>query len=660
MKFQIKNIIIWPKSPAFPPRVVTFQPGKLNVITGASRTGKSAIIPIIDYCLAASDCFIPIDVVRDNAAWYGVVFQTDTETIMISRKAPQNRSVSNEFFVIRGKTVSIPTVIESSNETPDGVKHLLNAISYVPYLKINDSEERNPYQARLGFRDLMALVFQNQDIIANQNILFYKTHAHEHRERLRNWFPYILGAETLEVLKARQRLQVLEKMLNQLRREIERVRSVSAEWMANMVGHIKVAKEYGLKCADVSSSSAPDELLAAADEILANIPEYSRTNYTDIENANNEMRQLESEEEQLSSKIGAIKKRLSDLKRLQEGFEDYKSSIGKRVERLQISKWLENVALNSHKCPACGSKEHPNAVKEFKKISTAFAHYEMTAKSVAEIPTSFAREEARLKEELQELLIQKEARQKRFDLMLTSNKKARDEFQKRKNMFLFLGHLKASKETFEAIADDGEFQTKISILEQERDKLSEIVDFSVIKKKVDMATAHISQGILKHVRSLDVEDKYKEVPPLFDIKNLNISVLSSDAHWHPLAEVGSASNWVSFHLALMCALQEYFIGQKQSCVPSFVIFDQPSQVYFPKLKKGAGPFDKGYESEDVSAVKSMFSTIANSILSTEGAWQGIILEHADDGIYGKVKGVHEVEEWRDGKKLIPEEWYKTT
>ncbi|MBA2937210.1 DUF3732 domain-containing protein [Paenibacillus sp. CGMCC 1.16610] len=24
---------------------------------------------------------------------------------------------------------------------------------------------------------------------------------------------------------------------------------------------------------------------------------------------------------------------------------------------------------------------------------------------------------------------------------------------------------------------------------------------------------------------------------------------------------------------------------KQSCVPSFVVFDQPSQVYFPKVKK---------------------------------------------------------------------------
>lgn len=34
-------------------KTIDFDLGKVNVITGASRTGKSAIIPIIDYCLGA-------------------------------------------------------------------------------------------------------------------------------------------------------------------------------------------------------------------------------------------------------------------------------------------------------------------------------------------------------------------------------------------------------------------------------------------------------------------------------------------------------------------------------------------------------------------------------------------------------------------------------
>ncbi|WP_367142734.1 hypothetical protein [Desulfosporosinus sp.] len=34
-----------------------------------------------------------------------------------------------------------------------------------------------------------------------------------------------------------------------------------------------------------------------------------------------------------------------------------------------------------------------------------------------------------------------------------------------------------------------------------------------------------------------------------------------------------------------------------------------------------------------------------------------MLDHADSSIYGDIKGVYEVVEWRNGEKLIPMEWY---
>ena len=62
----------------------------------------------------------------------------------------------------------------------------------------------------------------------------------------------------------------------------------------------------------------------------------------------------------------------------------------------------------------------------------------------------------------------------------------------------------------------------------------------------------------------------------------------------------------------MCSLQAYFINQNSSCVPNFVIFDQPSQVYFPKVKRNKeAEDDRKYEDEDVDAVKKIFETISN-------------------------------------------------
>ncbi len=659
MKFQLLKLVIWPKFKNFAPRVVGFELGKVNVITGASRTGKSAIIPIIDYCLASSDCFIPIDIIRDYASWYGVVFQTETEQILISREVPQGNKVSNNYYLLRSQSISIPSSINEANEKTEGVKQLLDTISYVPYFSLDGEDEKKRYLSRLGFRDLMALVFQSQDIMANQNILFYKTHAHEHREKLRNWFPFILGAETIEILKARQRIQVVEKSLKQLKREFERVKAVSSSWMNNMLGHIKVAKEYGILEENVTDETNSEELIAAAKYILEHIPEHSQTKLDDIEKANEEFLKLEMEEERLSDKISIVKKRLSDVKRLKSSLLDYGNSVRKRVERLHISQWLENIAFESQICPACGSKEHPNNKAELSKISSAFKRYENESKNVAEVPTSFAREEERIEAELQDLLEKKEQYQQRFDLIIARDKTAQEEFQRNKNMFLFLGHLKASMETFESLVDGGEFQKKIDTLEKESNELIKLTDRQGVKRRIDNATAKICQDILNHLKTLDVDKKYREIAPKLSVQDLNISVPSSDGHWHFLAEIGSASNWVSFHLALICSLQKYFLERDESYVPSFVVFDQPSQVYFPKVKRGDEhkEEDPRYEDEDVGAVESIFKTLAKSVLDSKGAWQVIILDHADDSIYGKIEGIYEVEVWRKGKKLIPEGWY---
>ena len=401
-------------------------------------------------------------------------------------------------------------------------------------------------------------------------------------------------------------------------------------------------------------------MLSSYKNLIANIPEHTKTSFSDVQNANKELSDLETEDERISTQIGLLKKRLADLNRLKNGFLDYGNAVRKRVDRLHISKWLKDIAMTSQPCPACGSPDHPKSKVELSKISEAFEKYEAESKSLEEVPTSFSREEERINSELESLIEVKKNHQNRYDYLLARDRKAQEEFQRKKNMYLFIGHLKASIETFESLGDGGEFQEEIAELEKEYSTLSGILDRTGVQRRIDVATTRISQGLFNHLKTLDVEAKYREIPPKFDVKDLNILVLSNDENWHFLAEVGSASNWVSFHIALFCALQEYFIEQKTSCVPSFVIFDQPSQVYFPKVKKSnqEQASDPQYEDEDINAVRHIFKTIANSIIEKHGAWQSIILDHADKDIYSEIEGVFEVEEWRNGKKLIPEEWYE--
>lgn len=362
----------------------------------------------------------------------------------------------------------------------------------------------------------------------------------------------------------------------------------------------------------------------------------------------------------MSIDIAAGKKRLQDLRGLQSGFLDYGNSVKRRKNRLHISKWLSDLKGEPGACPSCGSAEHAKANAEIEKIAKAFEKLEQESKKVAEVPGSFTREEENLRSEIDQLLEKKKLLNSRFDLLRVNDTKVQEEFQQRKNMFLFLGQLRANFEYFKKLGDDGQYQKEIEKLQEEYDRLKVIIDSQGVAKRVQAATDRISSKMLEYLKTLDVESKYQEVAPKFDIKDLNIKVLGSADTWHYLSQVGSASNWVSFHVALMCALQDYFNSIKNSPVPSFVIFDQPSQVYFPKLRKGVdNPVDdiRFEVDEDAEAVRKIFSTIASSISKSSGMWQAIVLDHADETIYGN-EAVHEVAVWRNGAKLIPTEWYE--
>ena len=54
MSLQILDIVVY--SHEGESRALSLRPGATNVITGASKTGKSALIDIVDYCFGSGEC----------------------------------------------------------------------------------------------------------------------------------------------------------------------------------------------------------------------------------------------------------------------------------------------------------------------------------------------------------------------------------------------------------------------------------------------------------------------------------------------------------------------------------------------------------------------------------------------------------------------------
>ena len=71
---QIRAVVIYSHDGRH--RVVPFEPGRVNIISGDSRTGKSAILGIIDYCLGAKEIDVQEGKVRRNVAWFGLLLET--------------------------------------------------------------------------------------------------------------------------------------------------------------------------------------------------------------------------------------------------------------------------------------------------------------------------------------------------------------------------------------------------------------------------------------------------------------------------------------------------------------------------------------------------------------------------------------------------------
>jgi hypothetical protein len=92
-------------------------------------------------------------------------------------------------------------------------------------------------------------------------------------------------------------------------------------------------------------------------------------------------------------------------------------------------------------------------------------------------------------------------------------------------------------------------------------------------------------------------------------------------------------------------------------VPALLIYDQPSQVYFPRRAARSTIVETDWTDEDVVAVGKVFRTLAAEVLRAKGRLQVIVLDHADEEVWGNIEGVALTEEWRDGQqRLVPADW----
>src|SRR4051812_2640977 len=100
----------------------------LNVITGRSSTGKSALSDIIEYCMGRSTFNVPEGIIQERVSWYAVLYAFDGEEVLVAKPAPVGgRSSCSLAMVRRGVEVAVPDFDDLTvNDDDDGVVSLLS------------------------------------------------------------------------------------------------------------------------------------------------------------------------------------------------------------------------------------------------------------------------------------------------------------------------------------------------------------------------------------------------------------------------------------------------------------------------------------------------------------------------------------------------------
>jgi hypothetical protein len=204
-----------------------------------------------------------------------------------------------------------------------------------------------------------------------------------------------------------------------------------------------------------------------------------------------------------------------------------------------------------------------------------------------------------------------------------------------------------------------------SVLVKESDELrTRIEEF---RRRIDMGGSNvqrkeilgkISKLIREYACILQLERSEDDIE--LRIRDLGLRFVSKGGRSDWLYELGSAANWMGYHLSTLLALHEYFVSLDVCPVPSFLVIDQPSQAYCPTPGSKKEIEEEKYQTalqEETEGVKRIFKTLSEAVRKSGGKLQILITEHARESMWEGLEAIKLAEVWRgENDFLIPRKW----
>jgi tetratricopeptide (TPR) repeat protein len=660
MRCIIEQIVLWPRDTTKQVFSLNFSAARVNIIHGRSGTGKSSIIAIVDFCLGATRCAIPVGVIRDATDWFGLVLNLDGRKVLVARRTPGMSKSAQEFF-IDPQLGALPATLIGDYSMLQ-FKDAFNGMLGLTNLPMTTEEKTGPHDGRPSYRDLAAFNFLPQHIVANPNTLFFKADTYEHRERLRRVMPYALGIIDTEYVaneRERARLQrVLDDMSKQLLLLEQSLQPLKADIDALWIE----AKEIGLIVGEGLTLNERIERFVELIDLLEQQRIGERLQTPDYALTNQRYKDAVEREARLQKAVDEARRQVRGLEQLSKQADDFRSAVKKERSRVINLDWLQHSVRKGDACIACGSASD--------QLTAVISHLEAEVNHASELQTALFnnpvvdREIEKAKDQLKQLAEQLQRARMQLLPLVQMEKAAKNSLSR---VYLLLGRIQSTIKALEKVGKDSGQEKRIGQLQARIARLDAYFTASGRELREQTIDAKISELIAVYANGFKLEQRGDI---RLDKKELTLSFNRGKAKPEFLWEVGSGANWMGYHISAFLALHEFLSHPSRNALPvfSFLLVDQPSQVYFPSASSGANELDADPDTVskllaerdvDVLATKRIFSMLELALERAQHQFQIIVLEHADRTIWGEHKHMNEVAKWKnEGEGLIPAEWLR--
>ncbi len=607
----------------------------INVITGKSSTGKSALIEIFDYCMGSSEFTIPAGIITETADIYFIVWKFKSSYLILGRKEKLNNvfiKEENEKFNLK----KIDSKYFDDNKDYfvliKNFKKVLGGYFGLNINDVDDDKEITNYTKKKkpipSIRNIMSYILQHQNLIANKHSLFYRFDEKEKREQTIEQFKIFMYFVDQEYFILKQKLHSAERELKKLERSQEEIEKQNVLKKKNLEF---LLENYELVSGNKLFNDNIDNILINPAKYLDLIKKQQKIDIN--EDSNKIIDELNRLEQKYNTVLAGKRKLIYKLKNIEftiNSANEYKQ-ISEDNKLKKIDTQNSNLGfINDELIKIKKAVEWLN--NELQKTPYILTSLESDKQKVEKLIEEKSKVLKQLKDRIKEI--------KKINKNLEDNRSLNEQSLKIKLQIENLLESMINKNSNDIEIKINEVKKKIS---QYKSDIKNKYDVSYKLKK---AEKYINTYMNILGEKFDFEESYKPLNLKFSLETFELWYEKKDGKKIYLRSMGSGANWLYSHLTLFLSLNKYFAFNKKSIIPPILFLDQPTQVYFPtsikdnKEKFEAEEIIKQRNSsnvnvdEDLNAVINMFNQFVwHCKTTTEETGikpQIIITDHVDN------------------------------